>query len=56
MGNLAFNDFKQDAEKALDILVHQPEVDANHITLVGHRRHKDMNKSNDNPGKLIILS
>jgi hypothetical protein len=35
-GNVTFDDLKQDAEKALDILIHQPEVDANHITLVGH--------------------
>jgi hypothetical protein len=26
----------QDAEKALDVLIHQPEVDANHLTLVDH--------------------
>ena len=35
-GNVTVDDLRQDAEKALDILVLQPEVDANHITLVGH--------------------
>jgi uncharacterized protein len=35
-GNVTFNDFKQDSEKALDVLAQQPEVDANHLTLVGH--------------------
>jgi len=35
-GNVTFDDLKQDAEKALDILIQQPEVDANKITLVGH--------------------
>ena len=34
--NVTFDDLKLDAEKALDILIHQLEVDANHITLVGH--------------------
>jgi dipeptidyl aminopeptidase/acylaminoacyl peptidase len=28
-GNLTINDLKQDAEKALDVLIQQPEVDAN---------------------------
>ena len=31
-----FDDLKHDAEKALDVLLQQPEVDANHVTLVGH--------------------
>jgi uncharacterized protein len=35
-GNVTFNDLKQDSEKALDVLAQQPEVDANHLTLVGH--------------------
>jgi uncharacterized protein len=35
-GNLTFNDLKHDAEKALDILIQQPEVDANRITVLGH--------------------
>jgi predicted esterase len=35
-GNVTFNDLKQDAEKALNVLVQQPEVDSNHVILVGH--------------------
>jgi hypothetical protein len=31
-GNVTINELKQDAEKALDILVRHPKVDANHIT------------------------
>ena len=35
-GNVTFNDLKQDAEKALNVLIQQSEVDANHVTLIGH--------------------
>ena len=35
-GNVTTKDFKDDAEKALDILIQQPEVDANRITVLGH--------------------
>ena len=35
-GNITVDDLKHDAEKALDVLIQQPEVDANHVTLVGH--------------------
>jgi uncharacterized protein len=35
-GNATTKDFKHDAEKALDILIQQPEVDANRITVLGH--------------------
>jgi uncharacterized protein len=35
-GNATFDDLTQDAEKALHILIQQPEVDANKVTLVGH--------------------
>jgi uncharacterized protein len=35
-GNATTKDFKQDAEKALNILIQQPEVDANRITVLGH--------------------
>ena len=34
-GNVTHDDLTQDAEKALDVLIQQPEVDANHVTLVG---------------------
>jgi uncharacterized protein len=36
-GNVTFNDLKQDAEKALSVLLQQPEVNAtNKVTLIGH--------------------
>jgi uncharacterized protein len=35
-GNITFDDLAQDAEKALDLLIQQPEVDSNSVTLVGH--------------------
>ncbi len=36
-GNVTFNDLKQDAEKALSVLLEQPEVNAtNKVTLIGH--------------------
>lgn len=35
-GNVTFNDLKNDAEKALDVLIKQPEVDPSRITLIGH--------------------
>jgi pimeloyl-ACP methyl ester carboxylesterase len=58
-GNVTFDDLKQDAEKALDILVHHPEVDANHITLVGHSEGTTIvpRVAIDNPGKVnnIVL-
>jgi uncharacterized protein len=34
--NATVNDLKNDAEKALEVLIQQPEVDANKVTLVGH--------------------
>ena len=35
-GNTTVNDLENDAEKALDVLIQQPEVDSNSVTLVGH--------------------
>src|SRR5215469_6777515 len=35
-GNLTANQLKQDAEKALNILIQQLEVDPKRITLIGH--------------------
>ena len=35
-GNVTVDELKQDAEKVLNVLLQQPEVDANHVTLVGH--------------------
>jgi uncharacterized protein len=34
--NITFNDLKNDAAKALNVLATQPEVDPNKITLIGH--------------------
>lgn len=35
-GNATINDLIQDAEKALEVLIQQPEVDSDSVTLVGH--------------------
>ena len=35
-GNTTVNNLENDAEKALDVLIHQPEVDSNSVSLVGH--------------------
>jgi uncharacterized protein len=35
-GNLTFNDLKHDAEAALGVLAHQPEVDSKRISIIGH--------------------
>jgi uncharacterized protein len=35
-GNTTVNDLRQDAMRALDVLIQQPEVDSNSVTLVGH--------------------
>jgi alpha-beta hydrolase superfamily lysophospholipase len=35
-GNVTFNDLAQDAQKALDVLLQQPEVDPSKVVLVGH--------------------
>src|SRR5215211_7120067 len=35
-GNLTFEDLKRDAKMALNVLIQQPEVDKNQITLIGH--------------------
>ena len=44
-GNVTTKDFKHDAEKALDILIQQPEVDANRITVLGHSEVQHSTKS-----------
>ncbi len=35
-GNMTFNDLKHDAEKALNLLIQQPEVDPKRISIIGH--------------------
>jgi uncharacterized protein len=58
-GNETFNDLKQDAEKSLDILTQQPEVDTNRITIIGHSEGTTITPrvAIDNPGKVdnIVL-
>ena len=60
-GNVTFNDLTQDAEKALDVLIQQPEVDANDISVVGHSDSEGTTIAPrvaiDNPGKVdkIVL-
>lgn len=58
-GNLTFNDLKQDAEKALEVLIQQPEVDANKITILGGSEGTVITPrvAIDNPGKVnnIVL-
>ena len=58
-GNITFNDLIQDAEKALNVLVQQPKVDANHVTLVGHSEGTEIvpRVAIDNPDKVdnIVL-
>jgi alpha-beta hydrolase superfamily lysophospholipase len=57
--NITFDDLKQDAEKVLDLLIQQPEVDSNHVTLVGHSEGTMIapRVAIDNPGKVdnIVL-
>ncbi|MGZ5500519.1 MAG: alpha/beta hydrolase family protein [Nitrososphaeraceae archaeon] len=35
-GNVTSNDLKQDAEKALDVFIQQPEVDPKRLSIIGH--------------------
>jgi uncharacterized protein len=35
-GNMTYNDLKQDAQKAVNVLIQQPEVDPKKISLIGH--------------------
>ncbi|HSF52071.1 MAG TPA: alpha/beta fold hydrolase [Nitrososphaeraceae archaeon] len=58
-GNITFNDLQQDAEKALDVFIQQPEVDANRITILGHSQGATITPrvAIDNPDKVknIVL-
>ena len=36
LGKITVDDLIQDADKALNVLVQQPEVDSNDVTLIGH--------------------
>src|SRR5439155_26648250 len=35
-GNMTFDGLKQDVQKAVNVLIHQPEVDAKKISMIGH--------------------
>src|SRR5215467_11116042 len=35
-GNTTINDLIEDSKKALNVLIHQPEVDSNRISIIGH--------------------
>jgi alpha-beta hydrolase superfamily lysophospholipase len=59
-GNLTIDDLRQDAEKALDVLMQQPEVDNNNkITIIGHSEGTTLapRVATDNPEKVdnIVL-
>ena len=58
-GNATINDLIHDADRALDVLIQQPEVDDNKITLIGHSEGTTIapRVAIDNPGKVdnIVL-
>jgi len=58
-GNMTINDLVQDANKALAVLMKQPEVDPNRITVLGHSEGTVISPrvAIDNPGKVknIVL-
>ena len=58
-GNLTINDIVRDANKALAVLMNQPEVDANRITVLGHSEGTTITPrlAIDNPNKVknIVL-
>jgi dienelactone hydrolase len=39
-GNITVTDLIQDAQKALDVLIQQPEIDSNKISLIGYSEGK----------------
>ena len=57
--NLTYGDLKQDAEKALNVLLQQPEVDAKRISIIGHSEGGEIvtRVATDNPTKVknIVL-
>src|SRR5919112_1716728 len=63
-GNATFDDLKNDAAKSLNILVEQPEVDPDKITLIGHsegtmiipRLAIDLNNNNTSTGNLTKVA
>ncbi len=59
---MTYNDLKQDAQKAVDVLIQQPEVDAKRITLLGHSEGGEIvtRIATDNPkttiGNIVLLA
>ena len=56
-GNMTYDDLKQDAEKALNALIQQPEVDPKKISLIGHSEGGEIatRVAIDNPDKVKNL-
>src|SRR2546428_1065414 len=58
-GNMTFDDLKQDAQKAVNVLIQQPEVDAKEISIIGHSEGGEIatRVAIDNPTKVknIVL-
>lgn len=58
-GNTTYNDLKQDAQKAVNVLLQQPEVDAKKISMIGHSEGGEIvtRVATDNPTKVknIVL-
>jgi uncharacterized protein len=58
-GNVTYDDLKQDAQKAVNVLIQQPEVDAKKISMIGHSEGGEIvtRVATDNPTKVknIVL-
>ena len=58
-GNMTYDDLKQDAQKAVNVLIQQPEVDTKKITMIGHSEGGEIvtRVATDNPTKVenIVL-
>jgi pimeloyl-ACP methyl ester carboxylesterase len=55
--NMTYNDLVQDAQKALNVLIHQPEVNPNKISIIGHSEGGETvtRIAIDNPAKIRNL-
>jgi hypothetical protein len=53
-GNMTYNDLKQDAQKAVNVLIQQPDVDAKKVTMIGHSEGGEIvtRVATDNPTKV----
>ena len=56
-GNMTYDDLKQDAQKAVNVLIQQPEVDAKKISMIGHSEGGEIvtRVATDNPTKVKNL-